>query len=321
MGKSTMKALVIPKPGGPAEVRDAPLPKPDAGSVLVRAHYSGVSVGTEMWIATGVRWQENAPNYLNPGYQSAGEIVEVGEKVEGCKVGDIAAVFCGNSHAEYVVARQDMVHKLPDASLCKVASLFVQPSVGANVLNHADVRTSDTVYVVGQGLIGQATAMLARLRGAYVITSDISPERLAISAKHCADWVIDASRGQPSEQIKARFKNGVDVVIESTGFQKLLDDAFRCCGYGGRFVFEGWYPDNISYNFHLPHERQLRAFYPSFIGPAPSRQGVLRLMASGKLEIGPLISHLVPGRDAASVYNKLFTKERDRFNGIVFQWA
>jgi len=321
MADKTMKALTLAGPGGPAEVKDAPLPKLGADAVLVRTHYTGVSAGTEMWVATGRRWPESPADFLNPGYQAAGEIIEVGTEVKDFAPGDIVAVFCQNAHAEYVAASVSLTHKLPRAEVCKVGSLFVQPSVGANALNHADVRCGDTVYVVGQGLVGQFTAQLARLRGAYVITSDVSPARIALSERYCADWVIDASKGPVSERLKERFPNGVDVAIESTGFEALLDDAFECATYGGRFVFEGWYPDDIHYTFHLPHQKQLRAFYPSFIGPEPSRAGVIRLMAADKLAVEPLISHCVPGTQSADLYNRLFTDERNQFNGIVFEWA
>jgi threonine dehydrogenase-like Zn-dependent dehydrogenase len=110
-------------------------------------------------------------------------------------------------------------------------------------------------------------------------------------------------------------------VIESTGFQALIDDAMKCLCNRGRFVFEGHYPGTITHTFKFPHEKQVRAFYPCFIGDPPVRQAVLRLMASSRLDIEPLISHLVPWREAAAVYNKLFTPERNRFNGIVFDWS
>lgn len=324
MSDKMMMALMVTEVGIKAELREVPRPELNADSVIVRVHYSGVSVGTEMWIATGRREPRPAP-FLNPGYQATGEIVEVGSNVTEFCPGDLVAVFCSHSHAQYVKAHSSLAHRLPDPSCLKTASLFVMPSVGAHALNHADVRCGDTVLVVGQGLIGQCTAQLARLRGAYTIASEVSPVRLALSQKYCADWVIDASKEKLPDAIKSRFPNGVDVVLESTGFQNLIEDAMACVrsgglGPGGKFVFEGWYPDSIQYNFHLPHSKQLRAFYPAFIGERPSREGVLRLIASGKLVIEPLITNLVPWRDAAGVYTRLFTPERNQMNGIVFDW-
>lgn len=316
----TMNALAITELGRKAELREMPRPEVSEGNVVVKTHYSGVSVGTEMWIGAGRRKDYGEPPFVN-GYQASGQVVEVGTGVEDMAEGDLVTVFCQGSHAEYVKASASLTHKLPDPAITEMAALFVQPCVGANALNHANVNAGDNVLVVGQGLIGQCTALIARLRGAFVATSDVSPERLEISRRYCADWAIDATQGPVAQAVRERFPNGMDVVLESTGFQKLLDDALRACTYGGRFVFEGWYPDEVHYTFQLPHEKQLRAFFPCFIGPRAVQQSVIRLMAMGHLDLRPLISHHVAWQDSEAIYNQLFTPERDRFNGIAFDWT
>jgi len=314
-----MNALAVTVLGEKAELMEMPRPRAGQGEIIIKTWHSGVSVGTEMWIASGKRNDYGDPPFIN-GYQATGEIIEVGADVEELSVGDAVVTFCNGAHAEYVKGIGAFTHKI-DASLARSAALFVMPSVGANALNHANVNSGDTVLVVGQGLIGQSTAMLARLRGAYVITSDVSPERLEISRNHCADWAIDAGQGRVSDAVKTRFPGGLDVVLESTGLQVLLDDALECCSNNGRFVFEGWYPGNVNYNFSIPHTKQLRAFYPCFIGPRASQQGVLRLLAGGHLDMTPLISHTPKWSECAELYNQLFTKERDHFNGIVVDWT
>jgi len=321
-----MKTVMVTEVAKKAELADMAVPKPDDNSILVKVHYSGVSVGTEMWIATGKRLEGRTVPFPAAGYQAVGEVVEKGKAVDGFAVGDMAVVFCSNSHSQYVTAHKDLAHSLPNPAKAKESSLFVMPSVGIHALKQSRVEAGENVLVVGQGLIGQCTAQLARLRGAYVATSEVSAERIAISQKHCSDWVIDASKGRLPDLIKQRFPDGFDVVLESTGFERLIEDAMACVrggglNQGGRFVFEGWYPGSITYNFHQAHARQFSCHYPCFIGPKPDREGALRLIASGKLEILPLISHFVPWRDAAKVYTELFTAKRDHFNGIVFDWT
>lgn len=315
----TMQALAVTVLGERAELMEMPRLYADAGEVVIKTWYSGVSVGTEMWIAAGKRKDYGDPPFVN-GYQATGEIVEVGEGVENVAVGDVVAALCMGAHSEYAKGPADYAYKLRDASKADVTAMWVQPSVAANALNQVGVNTGDTVLVVGQGLIGQTTAMLARLRGAYVIASDIAPERLEISRAHCTDWTIDSNEGKLSETVRGRFPDGVDVVLESTGFQGLVDEAMHCCADNGRFVFEGFYPGTITYDFMTPHRRQVRAFYPTSIGPNPSREGVIRLIERGVLDLKPLISHTIGWQQSAEVYNQLFTKERDRFNGILFDW-
>ena len=321
-----MKTIMVTEIGRKAELRDHPKPKVDAESVLVKTHYSGVSIGTEMWVATGRRLEGRQVPFPAAGYQATGEIVEVGAGVSGFSAGEIVVGFCPCSHSEYVKISRDYLHKLPDPRFARESALFVMPAVGAHALSHADVNTGDNVLICGQGLIGQCTAQLARLRGAFVAASEISPERMTISQRYCADWVIDASKGKLPDLIKERFPDGFDVVLESTGFQSLLNDAMQCVragGFnkGGKFVFEGWYPDTITYSFGIPHGKQMQCFYPAFIGERPNRDGVLRLIAAGRLQISPLISHCVPWQEAGALYTQLFTPARDHFNGIVFDWT
>ncbi len=321
-----MKIVTITEVGKKAELTEQPMPEIDENTVLIKTLYSGVSIGTEMWVAIGRRLEGRKVPFPAAGYQLTGEIVKMGAQVTGFEVGERVVAFAMPAHAQYVKANKDYVHKLTQPSAAKACALFVMPAVGAHALTHADVNTGNIVLVVGQGLIGQCTAQLARLRGAYVITSEVSKERIAVSQKICADWVIDASEGPVSEQLLKRFPDGADVVLESTGFQGLLEDAMKCVragglNKGGKFVFEGWYPDTVSYTFSIPHGKQLQCFYPAFIGERPNREGVLRLIQSGKLEIEPLISHLVPWKESAKVYTQLFTEDRNRFNGIVFDWT
>lgn len=315
----TMKALAVTELGKRAAMLDMPVPRIADDQVLIRVHYSGVSIGTEMWIAHGKRSDYGDVPFVN-GYQVTGEIAALGRDVEGHTEGDMVACFVSGAHSQYAVGRADYLHKLPDVSLAKTASLFVQPSVGANGLNMAGLNCGDTVVVIGQGLIGQAMAQLCRLRGAYVIATDVEPSRIEIARRYCADEVLNAGDGPIHKQIKSRFEWGVDMVVESTGFDRLIDDALQCCNNRGKFIFLGFCPGAATYTFAHAHTRQITTFYPCFIGSHASREGVLRLMASGMLQIDPLITHLTPWTEAETLYNQLFTEQRDTFNGIVFDW-
>lgn len=325
-------ALVITEYGQVALARK-PVPAPASGEVLIETHYSGVSVGTELWAATDQHGGWGEPPFV-PGYQVAGRVAALGDDVaaSGLAVGDLVACFTltdekrNGAHQKYVIGEVELTHRIgaadsaePDQLLVP-AALFVQPAVGANALNHAGIDSGCSVLVIGQGLIGQATAQLARLRGAYVIGTDVSPQRLEIAGRFCVDRVIDAGAEPVHEQIADEFPEGVDVVIESTGFNRLVDDGMRCLRSHGTFVFEGFYPGNLSFEFRLPHQREVHAVFPCFIGERSNREAVLRLLSSGQLDLRPLISDLHDWSQAADVYRRLFTEQRDSFNAIVFDW-
>jgi threonine dehydrogenase-like Zn-dependent dehydrogenase len=141
--------------------------------VVIKTAYSGVSVGTEMWNAYGNLKFYGEPPFIN-GYQATGTVVEVGENLKWkYREGDYVAVFCSGAHAEFVKSKGDLIHKLSSEKSLQPCSMFVQPSVAMNAWNITGVEAGNTVYVIGQGLIGQCAALLARLKGAYVITSEL----------------------------------------------------------------------------------------------------------------------------------------------------
>ena len=315
--ETTMDALVIEQHGQAALAR-MPLPDVPEAGVMIKVHYSGVSIGTEMLQGTGKHGSLALP--FVAGYQAAGEVVAVGPKVTEYRTGDAVAIFCRGSHASHAVANVDRVHRIAALEQAYVASLFVQPCVAANALDQAKVMAQDSVLVVGQGMIGQATAQLARLRGCYVAVSDISPSRLGISAAHCADWVLDAGKGPRAEQTAARFPKGFDVVLETTGIGQVLDDSINCCTQGGRFSFVGYHPGRLSLPFNPMHVKELHALFPWFIGRHDLRLGVLRLIGSGAFPMRSLISHSVHWSGCQPLYQTLFTPARNDLNAIVIDW-
>lgn len=316
---NTMKALVVDELNHVSLV-DWREPEPGPGDVVMKVHYSGVSAGTERLLGTGALRDYGDPPFVT-GYQATGEIVKLGADVKDLEMGEMVVAFFPSSHSALMRAPRSAVHRIPDAAMADMASLFVQPSVGANSLNEAMVATGDSVLIIGQGLVGQMTAQLARLRGAHVVASDVSRERIAMSERYCADWVVDASAGPVSRQAASRFPEGFDVVIESSGVTAVLDDAIAAVKYRGRLVFEGYHPGNVQFIFHQAHRKEIKAVFPCAIGPQQVADGVLRLMHSGALQVRPLISHRVPWRSAVDEYMLLFTPERDRINAMVIDWS
>ena len=93
MADSTMTALAVTQLSKKVELIDMPRPQADAGMVVVKTLYSGVSIGTEMWLATGARGERGDPPFVN-GYQATGEIVQVGDDVTDFAPGDMVVTFC-----------------------------------------------------------------------------------------------------------------------------------------------------------------------------------------------------------------------------------
>ena len=312
-------ALVIVKEGQ-VELRDMPTPTLGPGELLLEVLYSGVSVGTEMLAARG-KWEGfGAPPFVT-GYQAVGRVLEKAKDVEkDIQVGDFVACFKKGSHRKYMTASAAMSHRVSGRNL-EASGIFVQPSVGANALNHAEIKAGESVLVIGQGLIGQTTAMQAQMRGAFVVGADISEARLALARQHCIDVGINSATTDLVAEVAKLFPDGVDVVIESTGIVALVDVGLKCVKTFGRFVFEGFYPGNLSMTYTEAHTRQIKGVFPWAIGGPEVRESVLRSITSGRLDLSPLISHSVQWTEAAGEYQKLLDGTADDINGMVINWG
>lgn len=313
-------ALIVPE-FGQVELGRRAVPRPGRGKILVRTDFSGVSIGTEMLAASGVRpvW---GPAPFTPGFQGVGQIVEFGPDTDqnGLAIGDSVACFADGTHGAYFVADLELSYPIEETESYHLAALFVPAAVGLNAIDKAGLTAGDTVLILGQGLIGQVTAMLARDRGAYVVVSEVSPQRRAVSQRYCADRVIDGSAGSAWSQLELDFPGGFDLVIESTGVPALIDEGLECLRFEGTFVFEGVYADQVSFTFELAHERQINAVFPWFIGNSGIRRTVLDRIVSGSLDFDPLITDRVIWTNADDTYRRLFSEERDHVNGIVIDW-
>jgi threonine dehydrogenase-like Zn-dependent dehydrogenase len=210
---------------------------------------------------------------------------------------------------------------LPPAADELVSALFVMPAVGFNAVSMAGVKLGDTVVVQGMGLIGLGALLAAGLRGAVTIGSDLNPARLNLARSLGVDHVLDGSAGDVRAQVEALAPGGADVVFEGTGIPAQLDAAFQLCRHRGRFVFLGNYGTTpITYQFLVPHGKEVTAFYPCNDGLTPCRRAVIKLMAQGALPWQHTISHVVDAAAAPAFYDAINHNQVPDLLGAVIRW-
>jgi len=265
---ATMQAAVY---RGVNDVRleTVPVPKIGKGEILVRVHTCGIC-GTDLKkIATG---SHSAPRIF--GHETSGIIAAVGEGVSQFQPADRVVVFhhipcrecfycrhktfaqcetykkvgctagfepSGGGFAEYVrvmdwIVRQGTV-RIPDEVSYEQAC-FVEPVntciKGISVLG---LTVGETVLVIGQGPIGIILSTLAKRSGAKVITSDLYPQRLTISASLGFENMIDASRIDTIRAVREQTDGrGADVVILAVGGNGLIRTAMDAARPGGRVL-------------------------------------------------------------------------------------
>lgn len=272
------------------------------------------------------------------GYSEVGEVVEVAEAVDGADgaedadgaagaasssavaVGDVVYGIWGHRSEAVLPATALAGRRLPPG-VDPVAGVFAR--VGAIALNAvlaADLHLGETVAVFGQGVIGLLTTRLAALSGARVVAVDALAPRLELAAALGAAHTVDASTGADTggagvaERIKAHVPDGADVSIEISGSYRALHEAVRSTAPGGRVVAAGFYQGEGA-GLHLGeefHHNRIQVI-ASQIGGVPSglagrwtperlHRVFMGLVADGRLDVGPLVSHVVPCDDVVEAY-------------------
>jgi 3-hydroxyethyl bacteriochlorophyllide a dehydrogenase len=324
------QAIVFPS-ANKVEIQTYEAREPLAGEVLVRTEYSGVSQGTEIWALTGRRPELKYPTV--PGYQSVGRIEAIGPDVEGYSLGqrvlfNTSRVPCppftetwmgGHvSHAIVPVGPDKHPVPVPEQTDPVAAATAYLPAVSLRGIRMIDIAIGDLVVVTGQGLIGQASAQLARLRGAIVIATDVNEGRLKASKQNSADIVVNVREQNLGEVVRSIKPKGADAVIETTGRSDQFAPCVDLLRWEGQLLLQGYYPQPITFNFHDTHMKKPRVAVTCGCDAADAAI-CMDLMRYGKLKQRELISHVEPVTSAPALYAKMVENDPSIL-GVVFDW-
>src|SRR5215216_1380989 len=303
----------------------------------VRTLYSGISAGTEMTAYRGSnpylskQWDaknrlflaSEAPSQLYPlsgwGYEEVGEVIEVHSEVATLNVGDI--VYGTWGHRTHHILQEDYANKRikPDGLDPILAIYSHLGPIALNGILDANIHVGETVAVFGLGVLGQIIAQLARLSGAHVFGVDLIEKRLELARELGAiERGFNPREGSAAEIIKEMTNGrGADVSIEASGSSKALNEALRATAYSARVVALGFFQDEarglwLGEEFH--HNRiHLVCSQISNVNPALSYrwdrirliQTIMELQAQGSLNLRPVITHVIPFRQAAQAFQIL----------------
>src|SRR5690554_1620163 len=323
-----MKALVFYAPED-VRIEDVPEPEPGPGEVKIRVRNCS-TCGTDVKIFHNGHQNLSPPRVI--GHEIAGEIVGLGEGVEGWDEGDrvqvIAAVPCGDCYecsrgwmevcqnqtsmgyqyeggfAEYMIVprevmKVDGLNRIPDGVGFDEASAAEPLACAINAQSILGIEKGDTVVVFGAGPIGAMHIRLARANGAgRVFLIDVNAERLKMTADAVApEEVIDGSQVDVVERVKELTDGrGADCIITATAANVAQEQAVEMAARNGRISFFGGLPKTnptITCDSNLVHYRQLRIFGANGSAPHHNKEA-LRMIASGEVPVKDLITARVP---------------------------
>ena len=304
--------------------------------VLLQTQYSLISAGTELAKLTGLQ-QVDYP--FLPGNRSIGKVIGVGAHVSDLSVGDLA--FSHTPHASHTLAK-GLRLRVPSAVNTRDSALVGLGLVAMTAARVGQVELGDRVAVIGLGLVGNLAAQLLQLAGAEVISIDLSAARLATAHACGLTQTVNAHEDNAQAAVMELTQGqGVDVVVEASGTAQAAELAVSLTGRVGEGIVvllgsprQAYQTDLTPFLNHVhlwrnggvtlrgAHEWRYPLHHSPFQKHSMARNAeiVFRLMAQGKLQTTPLITHVLNPAAAAQAFAGL-QNEPDAYMGVIFDWT
>lgn len=292
--KKTMLAAVVQAPGE-ARMTELPIPEPRENEVRIRLEGCGVC-GSNLAPWEGRPWFNYPFKPGQPGHEGWGKVDAIGTNVATVNVGDRVSFLSYQAFAEYDLADEKSVVKLP-------AELDSEPFPGEalgcamNVFARSDIQHGQTVAIVGIGFLGAVLTAICARAGANVIAIARRPFALEIARRMGANETIPMDdHWRIIDRVKNLTANlGCDRVIEAVGLQWPLDLAGELTRERGRLIIAGYHQDGPrQVNMQLwnwrgldvinAHERDAAVYVHGI-------QAAVEAVVSGTLNPDPLYTH------------------------------
>ena len=316
-----MKAAILAESKKPLVVADIALPeKLDFGQVLVEVHYSGIC-GAQINEIDAVKGPDKfLPHLL--GHEGSGIVKKIGPGVSTLKEGDHVILHWRPSKGiqapppkynwngktvnagwvttfnEQVIVSENRLTVIPDDFDMKIAPLFgcaVTTAFGV-VNNDAKIKVGQSVVIFGIGGVGLNIAQAANMVSAHPIVGvDLLEHKLEMGKKFGLTNTVVGEGDKVNDTIRNIVGvQGADVVIETTGNSRVIEQAYELAHPDGKTILVGVPKkgDNISiYSLPLHFNKILKGSKGGDAVPDLDIPRFIRLMKAGKMTLNNLITH------------------------------
>jgi L-iditol 2-dehydrogenase len=332
-----MKALLLSEYRH-LEVADVPTPIPRADDVLIQVAACGIC-GSDVHGYDGSSGRRIPP--LVMGHEAAGIVAVLGAGVTGLSVGDRvtfdSTVFCGTcpyclrgeinlcdkrrvlgvscgdyrcagAFAEYVAVPWHIVYRLPESLPFSEAAMLEAVSVALHAVSLSNIVPGQTALVLGAGMIGLLTLQALRVAGcSSIYVADVNASRLKLATRLGANTLLATGENLVSQIAALTNGRGVEVAVEAVGLDETVRSAIDCVGKGGRVTLVG----NVSPEVTLPLQkvvtRQIRL--QGSCASAGEYSQAIDLVASGEIQVKPLITAVAPLEEGPQWFERLYSRE------------
>ncbi len=309
------------------ELADLPRPAPAPDEVLLRVAACGVC-GSDVHGYDGGSGRRIPPIVM--GHEAAGTIAEVGSALRDWAVGDRvtfdSTLFCGRcafclrgernlcdsrqvfgvscpdyrrdgAFAEFLAVPERVLYRLPDALPYEHAAMIEAVSVALHAIRVSGFQAGETALVLGAGMIGTLIVQALRAAGAgRIVAVDPDATRLALAERSGAHAV--STRAEMT---------GLDHVFEAVGIAETLAAAVGAVRKGGTVTLVGNIAAQAPFPLQAVVTRQIRM--QGSAASAGEYPRAIDLLASGQIDVDPLLSAIAPLSEGAAYFRRLHARE------------
>lgn len=329
------------------EMRDIGIPEVKEDEVLVKLEYVGICGSDIHYLENGRIGDFVVEGDFILGHECAGVVTETGRGVKALKAGDRVAlepgITCGKckyckegkynlcpdvaflatppymgAFTNYIAYPENMAFLLPENVTTREGALIEPLAVGIHAANQGSVKLGDSVMILGAGCIGLVTMLACKACGAGSITVvDLIPKRLAYAKKLGADAVIDAGKSDLLAELgKLGLAGGADVVFETAGTAKTVEQTASLVARGGRIVLVGMAPEDVvEYNIMqvITKEAEIRSvFRYRNIYPA-----AIQAVSKGMIPIAEIVTHEYGFERISEAFDYVINNKNDVVKAVV----
>lgn len=325
------------------EIKEIDEPVSTNGSVLVDVKKTGIC-GSDIHY-----WVAGEPVGLVMGHEYCGVVTNPGDR-EDLKIGDRVTALpispCGHckaclsgnpqycpetwSHATglsltnpgglapKMSIRSDMVIKVPDSVSDEEVAMVEPTAVGLHAVHLADIKVGAKVLVIGGGIIGLVSGLLAKMEGAsYVAVSETNKARGEKAVRlGIADKWYDAKDTEMVNKMVEETNGGFDVVIECCGNSPAVSSAIMAVRPGGVVVLVGVSLGTVTIPTVMAVMREL-TLKGSIAYTKEEFETCIDLMANKKIDVKMFIDDIVGLDGVQGAYERLTSGADDAVKILV----